>query len=268
MPTLQESAQRLLESGAVQVVIGHAAGSTPERTRPVFIRQPADAAQLVWNEHCRQNLAVYLMKPEIKALGKAAVVASPTTLRTLLQYGVENQLAADAVRALAVSDKGEVVELGTLAEVEQHVAQLPHGLAEAERAELAKLDALTREQRWEFWYGELARCVKCYACRAACPLCYCTKCITENNQPQWVPVASDPLGNLEWNVVRAMHLAGRCVNCGSCAEACPAGIRIDLLNHVLAEEARTQFGAEAGAGLRKDYALAAFKPEDKESFIR
>jgi ferredoxin len=88
------------------------------------------------------------------------------------------------------------------------------------------------------------------------------------NQPQWVPVASDPLGNLEWNVVRAMHLAGRCVDCGSCADACPEGIRIDLLNHVLAREASAHFGAEPGYSTRKDYALSAYKPDDKEEFIR
>lgn len=268
MEALRQKAKSLLESGAVQVVIGYAAGSDSERGRPVFIRKPEQTRELIYSEQCRQNLAVYLIKPEVKALGKPAVVARPATLRTMLQYAVENQTTDGAAIMLAVGDDGQVRELSTLAAIEEYVSQLPRGLSPADQQELEKIDRMPREQRWEYWQRELGRCIKCYACRAACPLCYCNQCITEKNQPQWVPVASDPFGNLEWNVVRAMHLAGRCVDCGSCAAACPEGIRIDLLNHVLAQEALAQFGAEAGASLRKEYALAAFKPDDKEAFIR
>jgi ferredoxin len=272
MDALRAKAKTLLESGAVKVVIGYAAGSTPERVRPVFVRTAADAQQLVWplaaENAGAQNLATYVLKPEVKALGKAAVVASKPALKTLLQYAAENQLPDESFVALAVGDGGAVRELSKLAELEEVVATLPHGIAAKDAAEIARLDAMSREERWKFWYAELSRCIKCYACRAACPLCYCTKCITETNQPQWVPVSSDAFGNLEWNVVRAMHLAGRCIDCGSCATACPENIRIDLLNHVLATEALQQFGAEAGLSTRKEYALSSFKPDDKEEFIR
>lgn len=269
MQALRDKARALLESGAVHVVIGYADGSEPgKRSRAFFARQPDQTKTLVYNGHCRQNLATYLLKPEVRAFGKAAVVARDTTLRTLLQHAVENQIADSAVTALAVSDQGEVTELSTLAAVEEYVAKLPHGLSAEVEAELARFGQMPFDQRRAFWADEFSRCIKCYACRAACPMCYCSRCIVEMNQPQWVPVAADPLGNLEWNVVRAMHLAGRCIDCNSCAEACPAGIRLDLLNRTLAREARTQFGAEAGYSLRKDYALATFKPDDKEEFIR
>ncbi len=267
MQLLRDKARSLLTRGTVQVVIGFAAGSTAERCRPHFVRSADEVDRLVPGDGCRQNLAVYLLKPEVRAMGKAAVVGGQTTLRTLLQYAVENQVADGSVVALAVDD-GRVEELTSFAAMEQYLAQRPRGLSAQERAELERQAGRSREDRWAYWSAELARCIRCYACRAACPLCYCERCITENNQPQWVPVASDRFGNLEWNVVRAMHLAGRCVNCGSCAAACPENIRIDLLNQVLAEEAMTQFGAEAGYSVRKDYALAAFKPDDKENFIR
>lgn len=267
MELLREKAKSLLKSGAVQVVVGYVGGSAADRFRPHFARSADEADRLVFGDGCRQNLAVYLLKPEVRALGKAAVVGGPTTLRTLLQYAVENQIADGSAIALAV-ENGRVEELTSFAAIEEYLAQRSHGLSAEERAELDQHAARSREDRWAFWSAELARCIRCYACRAACPLCYCGQCITENNQPQWVPVASDPFGNLEWNVVRAMHLAGRCVNCGSCAAACPENIRIDLLNQVLAQEAMAQFGAEAGYSVRKEYALAAFKPDDKETFIR
>ena len=268
MEALRQKARTLLEAGTVKVVIGYGSGSAPDRVRPLFVRKPEHAQNLIFDKHCRLNLATYLFKPEVKALGKPAIVARPATLRTILQFAVENQLADEAVLALAVSEQGELTELPKFAAIEEHLAKLPRGLTAEERAEIEKLSQLSLADRRAFWQKETSRCIKCYACRAACPLCYCTRCIVEVNQPQWIPVASDPFGNLEWNVVRAMHLAGRCVNCGSCADACPEGIRIDLLNHVLAQEALTQFSAEAGYSTRKDYALATFKPEDKEEFIR
>jgi ferredoxin len=267
MEALQQKARTLLESGSVKVVIGYTAGSDAQRARALFVRNPEQAQQLIWDARCRQNLATYLNKPEVRALGKAALVARPTTLRTLLQYAVENQLADEAVLALAVND-GQVTELPTFAAIEEHLATQPRGLTPEQQQELTRVSALPLEERWAFWAAELGRCIKCFACRAACPLCYCDRCIVEVNQPQWIPVASDPLGNLEWNVVRAMHLAGRCVDCGSCADACPENIRIDLLNRVLAQEALTHFGAAPGYSTRKDYALAAYKPDDKEEFIR
>jgi ferredoxin len=267
MDALRKAARALLESGAVKVVLGYAAGSTAQRRRPVFLTKPDECDRLVCDEHCKQSLAVYLPKPEVRAMGKPAIVAPLATLRALLQLASENQLVDGAVVALAVSGS-EVKPLETLAAIEEFVAQQPHGLSPAELAEVAKIDAMSREERWAYWARQLERCVKCYACRAACPMCYCTRCVVENNQPQWLPVASTPLGNLEWNIVRAMHLAGRCVDCGSCAAACPEGIRLDLLNNVLTQEAAAHFGATAGLSVRRDYALSAFKPDDKEDFIR
>jgi ferredoxin len=268
MDTLRRLVAAKLAAGEIKLVIGYEAGSDATRVRPAFVTAADAAVNLIFDDRCRQNLAVYLLKPEVRSAGKAAVICCPATLRTLLQYAVENQIASDAVLALAVGADGAVTELADLAAVEAHVAQQPRGLTAEEQAEIDRIDALPLDERWQWWSAELARCFKCYACRAACPLCYCARCITDVNQPQWIPVASDPLGNLEWNVVRAMHLAGRCVDCGSCARACPQGIRIDLLNRVLAREALVSFGAEAGVSTRKDYALAAFKPDDKEEFIR
>ena len=268
MEELRKKARALLESGAVKVVIGYAPGSDPQRVRALFARTADDAGKLIWNAQCRQNLATYLIKPEVKAFGKAAIVARPATLRTIMVYAAENQLTDESVVLLAVTDDGKVTELSNFAAVEAHLAALPRGLTPEQQQELDKIEKMPLEERWAFWSAEVGRCIKCYACRAACPLCYCNRCITDVNQPQWVPVASDPLGNLEWNVVRAMHLAGRCVDCGSCADACPEGIRIDLLNRLLAREALTHFGAEPGSSPRKEYALSSFKPDDKEEFIR
>jgi ferredoxin len=267
MEALRKRARELLDGGTVKVVIGYADGSTKDRARAVFIRQPDRAAKLVFDDRCRQNLAVYLMKPEVKALGKPAVVARPTTLRSMMQLAAENQIADGQVLALAVAD-GQVTELATFEAIEKHLAATPHGLPASDHEAVAKIAAMSREQRWQFWREEFSRCIRCYACRAACPMCYCTRCVVEANQPQWVTVAPTDLGNLEWHLVRSMHLAGRCLNCNHCADACPVGIRLNLLTQMLSEEIGQEFGVEAGFGVKREYALSMFKPDDKEDFIR
>ena len=275
MEALRKKARELLESKAVQVVIGYGEGSGG-RARAVFIRQPDKADGLILDDRCRANLSVYLVKPEVKALGKAAIVAKPSTLRTMLQLASENQIADGLVVALAVNN-GQVLDLTSFQAVEEYLnTSVPppeapgkaRGLSAEDRAAMARIEAMTREQRWQFWVDEFSRCMKCYACRAACPICYCTRCVIESNQPQWIPVAPTGIGNLEWHIVRAMHLAGRCLNCGYCAEACPVGIRLNLLTQTLTDEIGGDFGVEAGFSAKREYALSTFKPEDKEDFIR
>ena len=97
-------------------------------------------------------------------------------------------------------------------------------------------------ERWAFWKSEFARCVKCYACRQVCPLCYCERCIADKNRPVTIDTSATLKGNFAWHVTRAFHLAARCVGCDECTRACPAGIDLGLLNLSLAEAAEENFG--------------------------
>ncbi|HET6439680.1 MAG TPA: hypothetical protein VFG59_16560 [Anaeromyxobacter sp.] len=267
MDELRDKARELLQAGTVKVVIGHAAPSAGRR-RPVFVRTPADAARLVHDEGCWHNLATYLTRPQVRRLGKPAIVASPQVLRAMLQLGAERQLAEDEAVALAVGNASSIRVLPTLSAVEEHLATVPDELGAAERAELERLSALPPAERRAFWEEQLGRCLKCYACRASCPMCYCERCTMDCNRPQWVPVASHALGNLEYHLVRAMHLAGRCVQCGTCGKACPVGIPVHLLTLFAEGTVRRHFGQRGGASARPEYALSTFRPDDKETFIR
>jgi ferredoxin len=264
---LQNKARELLAAKIVQVVIGYGRGSGGT-ARAVFIRDPRRADDLVFDGACVQNLAVYLMKPEVRKLGKAALVAVPSTLRAVLQLAAENQINDNDLLALAVTAASEVVPLATLSAIEAHLAALDGDLSSSEKAELRKYESMSLEQRRQFWEEQFSRCLKCYACRAACPLCYCSRCTVECNQPQWIPVPAHDLGNLEWNIMRAMHLAGRCVNCGDCSRACPVDIPLYLLNQKLINEVFANFNFRSGIAAKADNAMSTFKPNDAEDFIR
>ena len=74
-------------------------------------------------------------------------------------------------------------------------------------------------------------------------------------------------GVFAWNLLRAFHLAGRCVSCGSCAAACPAGIELDLLNLTLVNAAKEHFNYVAGEpGVPP--LIGTYSLDDEEDFIR
>lgn len=254
-----------MESGRAKIIIGYGNGSGG-KVRPLFIRSVADVTKLVWDQRCRQNLAVYLAKPEIKKFGTPAIVATPVVVRSIVQLIAERQLKSPDLITLVVEDSN-VAELTDDVSLEAYVAGHPVVFPPPVRKEIEALAALSVEERFSFWQEELSRCFKCYACRSSCPLCYCERCITDCNQPQWVDVAPHAQGNFEWHINRAMHLAGRCVQCGSCNIACPAGIPIALLTIEAARIVERGFGRPAGTQCDAPAALSSFRVEDKEEFI-
>jgi ferredoxin len=266
MEELRNKAKELLATGAVKVVIGYGKG-TGDTRRPIFVRTAERAGDLVVDAACTQNLATYLTKAEVRALGRMAIVAIPSTLRSILQLAAEKQLREENVLALAVLDGG-LRELTTFDAIEAAMATVPDVISDADQKLIDKLTAMSVTERRAFWAEELGRCVKCYACRSSCPMCYCERCTMDCNRPQWIPVASHAIGNLEYHMVRAMHLAGRCVQCGTCGTACPVGIPVHLLTFFAENTVRRQFGQKGGASAKLDYAMSTFKPDDKETFIR
>jgi len=113
-------------------------------------------------------------------------------------------------------------------------------------ADVARLEAMTPAQRTEFWLGQFDRCIRCYACRQACPMCNCPTCLYERDDSLWVGLGIRPDEKRAFHLGRAYHLAGRCIGCNECERVCPMDLPISLLNRKLAKEMQAAFHYRAG----------------------
>ena len=119
-------------------------------------------------------------------------------------------------------------------------------------------------ERLAFWQGEMERCIRCYACRNACPMCVCRDhCVAQSRDPHWL-TQLDTVGE-KWmfQLIHAMHLAGRCTECGECQRACPVGIPLLALKRKLNREIKDLFDYEAGVNPEAVPPLLAFKVEEE-----
>lgn len=266
MDDLIKRAKELLETAAVKVVIGYGQG-TSDKIRALFIEKPEDTDKLIFDSRCVQNLAAYVTKQEIRNKGKMAITATLPVMRSLVQLASEFQISNNNIVVIGITPESKVIDFKNLEEVEAYVHQFQIEIDARNMEILEKLEKMTPSERWNFWIEELSPCIKCYACRAACPMCYCTRCTVDFNRPQWIPVPSHELGNIEWHFMRAMHLTGRCVDCNACADACPLAIPINLLTKRMILDTKTNFGGYQPS-LKGENILSTFKPDDKENFIQ
>ena len=276
---LQEKAAELLTDKKVNVMIGFGQLETGE-VGAVFVTSPHQTDQLLWNDHCADNLTVYLNKKEIKKLGKPGIVVKGCDAKTLAVLESENQINRENIVVIGIACTGVHVR-GKLQNkcLSCDVQQPPHcdvvigevtpDEVKGDRyAKLEGLLAMTAKQRHEYWKKEFARCIKCYACRQNCPLCYCEVCVADKNRPVRIDTSATLKGNFAWNIHRAFHLAGRCIGCSACTNACPAGIDLDLLNLTLAKAAEDNFQYKAGMQRNAEPLIGTFSPDDQENFIR
>jgi ferredoxin len=276
---LRETCRQLLRDDVVQVVIGYGQREPGMSVYPVFVTQPEQAEQLTWNEACHANLVAYVNRPDVRALGKAAVVVKACDERALVVLEQECQIDRSDIYVIGLACDG--VDQPRTAKCQSCVNQTPRfadvviGTA-AETSQnpverIAPLDTFLQKspaERMAYWQHEFSRCTKCYACRQVCPLCYCRQCIVDKNRPVRVDTSATLKGNFAWHITRAFHLAGRCVGCDECTRVCPAGIELRLLNQSLTRAAAEFFDCEPGSAPHALPVIGTYSEDDQGSFVR
>ena len=135
-------------------------------------------------------------------------------------------------------------------------------------SDVERIEEMEQEKRWAFFAQLVSRCLRCYACRNACPLCYCPTCFVDESRPQWVGKSNDPTDTMTFHFLRAYHCAGRCTDCGACERVCPVGISMRQFTKKLNKDAQQYFSWEAGLSLEQRPPLDVYRPDDYNEFIR
>ena len=132
-----------------------------------------------------------------------------------------------------------------------------------------KLENMTAQERYDFWRGQLSKCIRCNACRNVCPACTCEKCVFDN--PDSGIENKAPADSFEENmfhIIRAFHVAGRCTDCGECSRVCPQNIPLHLLNRKFIKDINSFYGEyQAGEDTISRAPLNDYRQDDCEASI-
>ena len=133
--------------------------------------------------------------------------------------------------------------------------------------DIRKIESMLSEEKRLYFDDLVKPCVRCYACRNACPACYCPTCFVDESKPQWMGKTTDPTDTRTFHFLRAFHVAGRCTDCGSCERSCPVGIKMRMFTKKLEKEVKELYGYEAGVIQDQRPPLDTYRPDDPEPFL-
>ena len=189
----------------------------------------------------------------VEVVGKDVKVASPAGEITLNKPEVVLSKCAVCNKTHQVKDEEIILHERPARDVDRF-------------AEVAKLEAMTEDERFAFWREQLSKCIRCNACRNVCPACSCIKCVFDNPASGIAAKANDDKFEEQlFHIIRAFHVAGRCTDCGECSRVCPQNIPLHLLNRKFIKDIDGLYGEyQAGETAEGKTPLTSYTEEDAE----
>jgi formate dehydrogenase subunit beta len=253
---IKAKVKELLESGKIEGFLG--LRTMNDHIGPYLFVDGSDLEDLVVGDRQRPGDSRYPLNKQLinlarcypeKSFGVLVRGCDERGLKTLFTW---NQLDPNKVVAVGLACPQE------LAEACECLKPYPDDIVEGEKVEgctfasVAEVDAMELSGRLEHWLAEFAKCIKCYGCRDICPMCFCKECTLKSED--LIHTGDLPPENPIFHLTRAVHMAGRCIDCGLCNEVCPADIPLRTLYKKVADIIDQEFDYRPG------YASADEKP--------
>ena len=259
--------KKLLEDGTVNTLVGFGQSGALGMSLPCILSDAAQADQLAWNNRCVPNLSGYLLGRQ----GKTAIVAKPCDARAVVSLVGEKQLSREDVHIIGlvcegmVDDKGEPLPACLDCRTKTPpVYDSLIGEPGAVKEGAAKPERSAQEQDLARFVAEMEKCILCYSCRQSCYGCYCKTCFMDRGEPNWQPATPDMGAKMLYHLGRAMHLSGRCVECGACENACASGVDIRYLIREVTDFVEDLYGYRAGIDPEAEPAMLTYATTDRQ----
>mgnify|MGYP003390523546 FL=1 len=275
-------AKELLSNGTVNRVIGWEKGLFEDDQTPrVFTSVEELDKDFIYDDYSVATVSKYLIK-ETKKEGKILAFLKANDTYSFNQLVKEHRVNRDNVYIVAVQSNGEA-QKGKIQVVYDEIMDTD-GKISAKKEEsledkeafnkerfemIAKLEAMTADERFAFWQNELSKCIRCNACRNVCPACTCEQCVFDNPKSGVSQkAAADSFEEKMFHIIRAFHVAGRCTDCGECSRVCPQNIPLYLLNRKYIKDVDEIYGGyQAGEDTESRAPLNTYKTDDVEPSI-
>ena len=275
-------AKELLTNGTVNRVIGWEKGLFEDDQTPrVFTSVEELDKDFIYDDYSVATVSKYLIK-ETKKEGKILAFLKANDTYSFNQLVKEHRVNRDNVYIVAVPSNGEA-QKGKIHVVYDEIMDTD-GKISAKKEEsledkeafnkerfemIAKLEAMTADERFAFWQNELSKCIRCNACRNVCPACTCEQCVFDNPKSGVSQkAAADSFEEKMFHIIRAFHVAGRCTDCGECSRVCPQNIPLYLLNRKYIKDVDEIYGEyQAGEDTESRAPLNTYKTDDVEPSI-
>ncbi len=226
---------------------------TAEGTAPYLFRAGDDLSQLVLEPRYPLAPVVSLIQKRYPQ-ARLGIVARACDLRALVEMAKRQQVNPERLYILGVACTADEAEECHCAEPAPSLRGWPQGEAlgtpvagASPHPLIAEYERMSLEERRVFWQQQFLKCIKCYGCRNICPECFCENCALED--PLWVEPGMLAPPFPSFHLIRAMHMATRCVLCRQCELTCPAHIPLTVLYELIRRDVAEMLGYEPGADL-------------------